>query len=44
MCLWTDSAPDAVLHLEWVHGYRGNDVRNNVRYMVDGSVVYHAAR
>jgi hypothetical protein len=38
------SPPDAALRLEWVHGYRGGDVRNNVFYTVDGSVAYPAAR
>lgn len=33
-----------MLRLEWVHGYRGGDMRNSVRYLVDGSLVYTAAR
>lgn len=41
------SAPDSdELDLEWVHGYRGFDCRNNVRYVLGGTkryVVYHAA-
>lgn len=40
----SNSAPDACLRLEWVHGYRSTDCRNNIFYTVDGSVVYHAAR
>jgi hypothetical protein len=42
--------PDSSLDLEWVHGYRAHDCRNNVRYIVGrdpendpGEVVYHAA-
>ena len=33
----------ADLDLEWVHGYRAQDVRNNLRYTSDGSIVYSAA-
>lgn len=35
------SAPDSMLKLEWVHGYRSEDCRNNVRYSSDGSICYH---
>lgn len=31
------------LELEWVHGYRGHDSRNNLRYSAEGRVVYPAA-
>ena len=31
------------LALEFIHGYRGFDSRNNVHYLPDGEVVYHAA-
>jgi Ca2+-binding EF-hand superfamily protein len=37
------SAPFDTLELEWVHGYRGSDCRNNVRYAHSGKIVYHAA-
>jgi WD40 repeat protein/Ca2+-binding EF-hand superfamily protein len=36
-------APDSQLTLEWVHGYRAADTRNNVRYTSTGEIVYHAA-
>ena len=36
-------APDASLELEYVHGYRCHDARNNLRYTATGEVVYHAA-
>jgi microtubule-associated protein-like 6 len=36
-------APDASLQLEYVHGYRCHDARNNLRYTSTGEVVYHAA-
>lgn len=31
------------LELEWVHGYRGHDCRNNVFYSGSTHVIYHAA-
>jgi hypothetical protein len=37
------SAPDVALELEWVHGYRSEDSRNNLRYNADGEIVYVAA-
>jgi microtubule-associated protein-like 6 len=37
------SMPDDSLELEWIHGYRSQDCRNNVRYNSDGGIVYHAA-
>ena len=36
-------APDAQLELEFVHGYRCHDTRNNLRYTNDGKFVYHTA-
>ncbi|KAJ1447589.1 hypothetical protein M885DRAFT_471813 [Pelagophyceae sp. CCMP2097] len=36
--------PDSSLTLEWVHGYRGDDCRGNVRYTAAGEIVYPAAR
>ena len=35
--------PKAALELDYVHGYRAKDMRNNVRYLKDGSIVYNAA-
>ena len=37
------SPPDVGIELEWVHGYRSDDCRNNVRYNADGEIVYCAA-
>lgn len=34
---------DVDLELQWIHGYRSHDARNNVRYSSAGSVVYTAA-
>ena len=34
------SAPSSGLELEWVHGYRAQDVRGSVRYAAGGVVVY----
>ena len=35
--------PDACLQLEYIHGYRCHDSRNNLRYNNLGEVVYHTA-
>eukprot|EP00941_MAST-03F_sp_MAST-3F-sp1_P000793 g793.t1 len=37
------SAPFESLQLEWVHGYRGSDCRNNLRYTNNGRILYHTA-
>ena len=37
------SAPAANLELEWVHGYRAFDCRNNLRYTANGEIVYNTA-
>ena len=31
------------LSLDFVHGYRGFDSRNNLHYLPEGEIVYHAA-
>jgi hypothetical protein len=36
-------APDASLDLEYVYGIRCHDVRNNLRYNVDGKLIYNCA-
>ena len=35
--------PNAKLELEFVHGYRCHDTRNNLRYTKDNNFVYHTA-
>lgn len=29
--------------MEFIHGYRGFDTRNNLHYLPEGDIVYHAA-
>jgi microtubule-associated protein-like 6 len=36
-------APEGSLELEYIHGYRCHDARNNLRYTREGKIVYHAA-
>ncbi|CAG9326453.1 unnamed protein product [Blepharisma stoltei] len=36
-------APAVDIELEFVHGYRGKDCRNNLLYLPDGRLIYHAA-
>jgi len=31
-----EDAPDAVLELDYVYGYRSHDCRNNIAYCADG--------
>ena len=35
--------PKSQLSLEFVHGYRCHDVRNNLKYAPNGDIVYHTA-
>ena len=35
--------PNVRVELEFVHGYRAKDSRNNLRYLPDGKIIYHAA-
>ncbi len=37
------SRPQSNLVLDWVHGYRGYDCRNNVFYIKNDLIVFHAA-
>lgn len=37
-------APKEQLELEWVHGYRSHDCRNNVMYAISNSIVTHTGR
>ena len=37
------SAPVDALELEWVHGYRAQDARQNLFYTAAGAIVYPAA-
>ena len=39
----SSDAPDVDMELWFVHGYRGNDCRNNLRYTAKGEVCYPAA-
>ncbi len=36
-------APSVELHLEWVHGYKGDSTKNNLRYLDDGNLAYYIA-
>lgn len=36
-------APSVSLNLEYVHGYRCHDARNNLRYGPKDEVIYHTA-
>lgn len=35
--------PEADLELEYVYGYRTHDTRNNLRYNMNGDIIYHTA-
>ena len=39
----TEAMPDSVLELEYMHGYRGTDCKNNVLFNSEGRLVYSAA-
>ena len=36
-------APKVKLKLKHIYGYRSRDCKNNIQYLKDGSIVYHAA-
>eukprot|EP01017_Pseudomicrothorax_dubius_P042573 TRINITY_DN6973_c0_g1_i5.p1 TRINITY_DN6973_c0_g1~~TRINITY_DN6973_c0_g1_i5.p1 ORF type:complete len:396 (-),score=106.64 TRINITY_DN6973_c0_g1_i5:60-1247(-) len=38
-----EKAPAVYVELEYVHGYRTKDCRNNLRYLRNGNIVYNAA-
>ena len=38
-----DDPPDAILELEYIHGYRCHDARNNLRFNPSGKLIYHTA-
>ncbi|XP_068597059.1 echinoderm microtubule-associated protein-like 6 [Brachionichthys hirsutus] len=42
-CLKRQRGPDQGLRLQFVHGYRGYDCRNNLLYTRGGEVLYHVA-
>ena len=42
--LATSKPPDIHLELDFVYGYRSQDVRNNLHYNVIGNVIYHSAQ
>lgn len=35
--------PEANMELEFIHGYRCHDTRNNIRYTIEGNIAYHTA-
>lgn len=37
------TAPRCQLRLEWIHGYRGHQCRNNLYYTTSKEVVYYVA-
>ncbi len=39
----SSSAPDTAFELKWIHGYSSLDCGNNVKFNVEGNIVYHAA-
>ena len=38
-----NKAPAIKMELDWIHGYRSRDSRNNIGVLIDGSIAYHAA-
>ena len=35
--------PSASLEIDYVHGYRSFDTRNNIGYTINGDLIYHTA-
>lgn len=38
-----EKPPTVTFELEWVHGYRARDSKNNIAILADGCIAYHAA-
>lgn len=38
-----NAAPPVSVNLEYVFGYRACNAKNNIRYLKNGGIVYHAA-
>lgn len=38
-----EKAPAIEINIDFVYGYRAKDCRNNLKYLKNGNIVYHAA-